>query len=65
MKAKLNRIIQQLILLRDQEHDDEISDEIENALIHLDAASDRLIQMEEEDEDDEAPSYRLPDFDLP
>jgi glycogen debranching enzyme len=73
MKAKLNRIIQSLIELRDREHDDEVSDEIDNALIHLDAASDRLIQMDEEDDaadEDEALTQqwvdsRLPNFDLP
>lgn len=53
MKVKLERIIERLTELRDQANDDELMDEIDNALIHLDAASDRLIQMEEEEEEDD------------
>jgi IMP cyclohydrolase len=52
MKAKLERIIERLTELRDQTHDDEVSDEIDSALIHLDAASNRLIQMDEELDDE-------------
>jgi hypothetical protein len=36
------------IKLQDAAHDGELIDEISNAIIHLDAAHDRLVQMEEE-----------------
>jgi hypothetical protein len=54
MKAKLDRLTNKLIELRDQAHDDEFIDELDNALIHLEAASDRLIAIEEDEgsEDD-------------
>ena len=58
MKTKLNRIIERLTQLRDEAHDDELSDEIDNAIIHLDAAHDRLVQMEEEEEDRLSPIER-------
>jgi hypothetical protein len=50
MKAKLERINERLIELRDQAHDDELSDEIDNAILHVEAAIDRIVQMEEEEE---------------
>jgi hypothetical protein len=52
MKAKLDRLTNKLIELRDQAHDDEFIDEIDNALIHLEAASDRLVAIEEDEDDD-------------
>lgn len=51
MKAKLERINERLIELRDQAHDDELSDEIDNAILHIEAAIDRIVQMEEEEEE--------------
>jgi len=51
MKAKLERINERLIELRDQAHDDELSDEIDNAILHTEAAIDRLVQIEEEEEE--------------
>lgn len=51
MKAKLERINERLIELRDQAHDDELSDEIDNAILHVEAAIDRIVQMEEEEEE--------------
>lgn len=53
MKRKLEVVENLLIRLRDEATDDEVSDELDNALIHLDAAKDRLIALEEE-EDPEA-----------
>lgn len=52
MKTKLNRIIERLKQLQDETADDELIDEIENAIIHLDAAHDRIVQMEEEEEEE-------------
>lgn len=51
MKAKLERINERLIELRDQAHDDELSDEIDNAILHVEAAIDRIVQIEEEEEE--------------
>ena len=48
MKTKLQRVIERVTEMRDQAHDDEFTDELDNALLHLDAASDRLIAMEGE-----------------
>lgn len=53
MKTKLERINERLIELRDQAHDDELSDEIDNAVLHVEAAIDRIVQMEEEEEEEE------------
>lgn len=54
MKAKLERLTNRLIELRDQAHDDEFIDELDNALIHLEAASDRLVAIEEDESDDDS-----------
>lgn len=55
METKLQRIHERLCDLRDEAHDDELSDELDSALLHLDAAIDRLTQLsEEEDDDDDA-----------
>lgn len=51
MKTKLERLIEKVVDLRDSAHDDEVTDELDNALLHLEAASDQLVAMEEEDED--------------
>jgi hypothetical protein len=59
MKTKLERIIEQLKDLHNRANDDELADELDNALIHLDAASEacappsggRLIAMEEEEDE--------------
>jgi IMP cyclohydrolase len=51
MKTKLQRVIERVIEMRDAAHDDEFTDELDNALLHLDAASDRLIAMEEEEDE--------------
>ena len=64
MKAKVERLINRLTELRDQAHDDEFVDELDSALIHLEAASDRLIAMEEEEEDDLDPVEREAAIDL-
>jgi hypothetical protein len=50
MKNILERIQERLIELRDRATDDEVSDELDNALLHLEAAIDRLIQIDEESE---------------
>lgn len=50
MKTKLERITKRLISLRDEAQDDDVIDEIDNAIIHLEAASDRLVQMDEEED---------------
>jgi len=55
MQTKLARLIERVIQLRDAAEDDELSDELDNAIIHLEAASDRLVQMEEEDDSDPDP----------
>jgi hypothetical protein len=64
MKTRLEVITQLVQRLRDQAsqsvsrraNDDELMDELDNALLHLEAASDRLIAMDEEvDEEPEAP----------
>ena len=47
-------MIERAIELRDVAHDDELTDELDNAVTHLEYASDRLIAMEEEEWDDEA-----------
>lgn len=51
MKTKLERINERLIELRDQSNDDELTDEIDNAILHIEAAVDRIVQMEEEELD--------------
>jgi len=51
MQTKIARLIERVISLRDAAKDDELSDELDNAIIHLEAASDRLVQMEEEEDD--------------
>ena len=48
--------------MRDQYNDDEFVDELDNALIHLDAASDRLIQMEEDEEDEDKSNSTIDPF---
>jgi|GEM_PF-3597048 len=53
MKTKLERLIERVVALRDAAHDDELSDELDNAILHLEAASDRLVQMEEEEEEND------------
>jgi hypothetical protein len=65
MKTKLERLTNKLIELRDQAHDDEFVDELDNALIHLNAASDRLVAIdEEEDDDDIQPTAQFIDREL-
>lgn len=54
MKTKLERLIETVVEMRDAAHDDEFSDELDNAILHLEAASDRLIQMDEEAEEDDS-----------
>jgi hypothetical protein len=54
MKAKLERVRDRLIDYRDQANDDEVSDELDSALIHLEAAIDRLIQIDEEEEEEDS-----------
>lgn len=54
MKTKLERLIESVTEMRDAAHDDEFSDELDNAILHLEAASDRLVQIEEEEEEDPA-----------
>lgn len=49
MKRKLERLTERLIELRDKAHDDEFIDELDNALIHLEAASDRLVAIDEDE----------------
>jgi hypothetical protein len=56
MKRRLGVIIERLIKLQDDANDDEFSDELANALIHLDAASDRLVTIAEEEEEEEEDS---------
>lgn len=64
MKTKLTRLIERLIELCDRAQDDEVTDELDNALIHLETASDRLVQMdEEEDYDDDEPD--IDEFSVP
>jgi hypothetical protein len=66
MKTKLTRINEHLIELRDIAHDDELEDEIDNAILHLEAALDRLVQMEEEDEsspESDNDRWDAPEFD--
>jgi len=53
MQSKLEKLIEKVVELRDTAHDDELSDELDNAILHLEAASDRLVQMTEEQEDDD------------
>lgn len=53
MKTQLQRIIDRLCELCDQAEDDELRDELDNAVIHLEAASDRLIALEEAEDNDE------------
>lgn len=53
MKKQLQRIYDQLIVLRDQSHDDEVTDELDNTLLHLESAIDRLVQMDEEEDEGE------------
>ena len=60
MKNKLNQIRERLIQLQDEALDDELIDEIGNAIIHIDAAHDRIVHLleeEYEDEDEETDSY--------
>jgi len=52
MKTKLERINERLIELRDQAHDDELTDELDNAILHVEAAVDRIVQMEEEEDEE-------------
>ena len=52
MKTRLNKIIERITNLRDHAEDDEFRDELDNALIHLDAASDRLIAIDEEEDEE-------------
>jgi len=62
MKTKLQRVIDRVTEMRDQYNDDEFVDELDNALIHLDAASDRLIQMEEDEEDEDKSNSTIDPF---
>lgn len=50
MKRKIERLTEKLIELRDQAHDDEVIDELDNAILHLECASDRLIAIEEDED---------------
>ena len=52
MKTRLNKIVDKIINLRDLANDEEFIDELENALIHLDAASDRLVAIDEEEDEE-------------
>jgi hypothetical protein len=52
MKNRLDHVIELVQRLRDDAHDDELTDELDNALLHLDAAHDRLVAMDEEEDDD-------------
>ena len=52
MKTRLERLIEKITRLRDHAEDDEFRDELDNALIHLDAASDRLVAMDEEEDEE-------------
>lgn len=54
MQSKLERINERLIELREKAHDDELEEELDNAILHVEAAIDRLVQMEEEEDSDEA-----------
>ena len=56
MKTRLERLIEKITRLRDHADDDEFRDELDNALIHLDAASDRLVAIDEEDDDEDEES---------
>lgn len=51
MRTKLANIIEHLTHLRDHADDDEVRDEIDNALICLEIASDRLVALDEENEE--------------
>ncbi len=48
MKRRLEAITTLVERLRDDAHDDELTDEFDHAIIHLEAAHDRLIAMEED-----------------
>ena len=52
MKTRLNKIIERITNLRDHTEDDEFRDELDNALIHLDAACDRLVAIDEEEDEE-------------
>ena len=59
MKTRLNKIIERITNLRDHAEDDEFRDELDNALIHLDTASDRLVAIDEDEGDDLTPVERV------
>ena len=59
MKTRLNKIVDKIINLRDLANDEEFIDELENALIHLEAASDRLVAIDEDEGDDLTPVERV------
>jgi len=54
VKAEIDRLIEQIIALRDAADDDELSDELDNAIMPLESASDRITAMEEEEEEEDA-----------
>jgi hypothetical protein len=53
MKTKLARVIERIVEMRDQANDDDFVEDLDNALIHLDEASDRLIAMDEDEGEDD------------
>lgn len=61
MKTRLEVVTQLVERLRDQANDDELMDELDNALLHLEAASDRLIAMDEENDETQEPKAPIND----
>lgn len=52
MKKQINIIIEKLRSMGEKNGDAEFIDEIDNAIISLEAAHDRLVSMEESEEED-------------
>ena len=51
MKKLLNKIIEKLRSMGEENGDDEFMGEIDNAIMYLDSAHDRLIAIEESEDD--------------
>lgn len=55
MKAKLQRIKERLIAAMNETDDDEVSEELDHAILHIESAIDRLVQIQEEQWEEELP----------
>jgi hypothetical protein len=53
MKNRLNKIIERLRSMGEENGDYEFIDEIDNAIMYLDAAHDRLVAIEESEDEEE------------